>query len=72
MKPRNVIIALLIVFALGGVLNESSFLDGSRSLSRVVNRAARWGLRWALWYRIRKPQSVHTVGPDEIDHRRAL
>lgn len=72
MTLRNITLALLIVFALGGVVNQTADLNSSRPVARIVNRFAQWGLRWMLWYRIREPQAYETVGPNEIDHRSAL
>jgi len=79
MTVKNIIIALLIVFALGGVANQTSWIGGDRPLSRTVNRFAKWGLRWALWsnrpklFRDEVGQcEPREVQQGEVDHRSAL
>ena len=71
MNVRNVIIALLIVFALGGYVNRGRFIDWG--LNRAVNGAARLGLRYFIKRKFNEPQPEYrAVVPGEIDHSRSL
>jgi hypothetical protein len=72
---KSIMIALLIVFALGGVVNKDTWFGADRAIGRTVNKVARWGLRYALFKRLRKVNEVEVQGviqEGEIDHRSSL
>ena len=74
MKYRSIIIAMLIVFAIGGIANKDSMFGADRAISRTVNRMARWGLRLAILKRFHDRHEVQGAVPEEgeISHRDAL
>jgi|TARA_Y100000004_G_scaffold148980_1_gene170734 hypothetical protein len=71
MNYKSVIIALLIVFALGGYVNRGRIIDWT--VNRTVNSFARFGLRWFIKKRFQEPAPEYkAVVPGEIDHSRSL
>lgn len=74
MNWKNIIIALLVVFALGGYVNQQEDHRRSRErpLARLVNNIAEFGLKYFFWQKIQEPLTVNAVNPGEIDHRSAL
>ena len=69
MRTKNVIVALLIVFALGGYVNRGRIIDWT--MNRTVNSVARLGLRWFIKKRFNEPE-YKALPPGEIDHSRSL
>lgn len=71
MNVRNVIIALLIVFALGGYVNRGRFIDWG--VNRTINGAARLGLRYFIKKKFSEVEPQYkAVLPGKIDHSRSL
>lgn len=75
MTWRNILIALLIVFALGAYTGEES-ISPNRPLAGVVNRLAKGALKWFVLRRMQdtEPQAMRCDPTDEsgIDHSRSL
>jgi hypothetical protein len=79
MNKKNLAIALLVVFALGGYIGQGQAVPTrDRPLARIIHRAAEYGLTWMFWSRFTRPevkegnemQSVNV--PGEIVHSRSL
>lgn len=77
MNYKNLAIALLVVFALGGYIGQGqSVPTRDRPLARIVGRFAEYGLQWMLWSKFTKPEA-HADNqmqqlPGEISHSRSL
>jgi len=75
MNKKNLVIGLLVAFAIGSVVGEETRRQAQRPLLRWLGGAARLGLKLMVLGEqpAEEPTYMHmNVPEDRIDHRRSL